>query len=226
VPSLPGFPGLTALALDGGFIAEVSASHLSLVVQEAANGNLDLSGDGNIGPALLIVDASTPVPTVTNTSLSPIASPAPGLIPITGVKGPTGVAVLVTEVVNGNLNADADATDTLLFYVPFATPGTPINLGSSAAVDVHIAGSRVGMIVNEQTNATDHDLDGDSLDMVFRAFTVTGVQLLGGLKAAPTARVTADDGTLWAYLRSEVAEVRDLNGDGDQLDVVVGFWKP
>jgi hypothetical protein len=62
--------------------------------------------------------------------------------------------------------------------------------------------------------------------MVFRAFTTTGILEQAGLKAAPTARVSADDGTLWAFLRSEVAEARDLNADTDQLDVVVGYWKP
>jgi hypothetical protein len=225
-PNLTGFPALTGLSLDGGFLAEVGTNFLSVVVQEGQNGNVDLSGDGNIGPALLIIDTSTPVPTVFNTSLSPMASPAPGLIPITGVKGASGVAVLVSEIVNGNLNGDMDATDTLLFFVPFGTPTVPVNLGSSAAVDVHIAGSRIGIIANEQTNLTDYDGDGDNFDMVFRAFTTTGLLEQAGLKVSSTSRVAADDGTLWAFLRSEVAEVRDLNNDGDQLDVVVGFWKP
>jgi len=226
LPALVGFPALTGLALDGGFFAEVGTNFLSVVVQESANGNLDLSGDGNIGPALLIIDTSTALPTVFNPSLSPMASPGPGLIPITGVKGPAGVAVLISETVNGNLNGDGDATDTLLFYVPFATPTVPVNVGSSAAVDVHLAGTHVGMIANEQTNLTDYNQDGDTFDMVFRSFSTTGVEQQKGLTAASTARVAADDGTLWAFLRSEVAELRDLNGDGDQLDVVVGFWKP
>lgn len=225
-PNLPGFPSLTGLSLDGGFLAEVGTSFLSVVVQESANGFLDLSGDGIVGTALLLIDASTAVPTVYNPSLSPMASPAPGLIPITGVDGPAGLAVLVSELSNGDLNGDADGTDMLLLYVPFATPTTPVNLGSTAAVDVHLAGAHVGMIANEQTNQTDYNADGDSLDMVFRAFRTNGVQAQPGLTAAPTARVAADDGTLWAFLRSEVSEVRDLNGDGDQLDVVVGVWKP
>ncbi len=225
-PNLLGFPSLTGLALDGGFLVEVGTTFLSVVVQESANGFLDLSGDGLIGPALLLIDASTLVPTVFNTSLSPMASPAPALIPITGIDGPSGLAVLISETANGNLNGDGDATDTLLFYVPFATPTAPLNLGSSAAVDVHLAGTRIGIIASEQTNVTDYNTDGDSLDMVFRAFSTAGLELQPGLTAAPTARVAADDGSLWAFLRSEVAEASDLNGDGDQLDVVVGFWKP
>lgn len=224
-PNLLGFP-LTGLALDGGFVAEVAPNVLSVVVQEGANGALDLSGDGNIGFALLLVDTSTAVPTVTNTGLSPMAGPVPGAIPMTGVKGPNGIAVLVSETVNGDLNGDADATDTLLFYVPFAAPAAPVNLGDSAASDVRLAGSTIGVIANEATNGTDYDGDSDTNDVVFRAFDTAGVVLASGLLAAPSSRVASDDGSLWAFLRSEGVESRDLNGDGDQLDVVVGCWKP
>ena len=225
VPSLPGFPGLVGLALDGGQMAEVGAGFVSVVVQEAANGGLDLSGDGVVNSVLLLINTSATPPTVFNTGVTPAAN---GLIPVTGVKGPSGIVVSLPEALNGNLNGDADATDILAFYFSFGAPTTPVNLGNSAAVDVFLTGLRIGLIANESTNGTDYNGDGN-FGFVFRCFSTAGVVEQTGLPCASTARVAADDGSLWAFLRNEnvgTGEGRDLNGDGDTLDFVVGFWKP
>ena len=161
-----------------------------------------------------------------------VATPAPGTIPITGVADASGVVVNVLEALNGNLNngigGDMDSTDQLLFYIPFATPTAPVNLGNTSAVHVKVLGGRVAITANENVagSTQDYNADGDTLDFVFRVVSTAGVVEEPGLTCAPTSRPATDGGTLWAFLRSESAEVRDLNGDGDQFDFVVGAYKP
>ncbi len=218
------FTTLTGLALDGGSLAQVAPGWLAAVVQESANGGLDLSGDGAIGSALLLIDCTGAAPVVHNTGLTTAAN---GRIPVTGIGSTTGVVVSAPESVNGILNGDADASDTLALFIPFASPGTPIQLASTGAVDALVVNARIGLTASETLTGVDHNLDGDTLDFVFRIVSTSAIVELGGLTCAPTSRpAAAVGGSLWAFLRSEAAEVRDLNGDGDQFDVVVGAWKP
>jgi hypothetical protein len=226
------FPTLTGLALDAGSLVELTPGWLSAVVSEAANGNLDLSGEGTIGNALLLIDATTSPPTVWNTGFAPSATPSPGTIPITGVADAGGVVINVLEAQNGNLNnaigGDMDATDQLLFYLPFASPLSPVNLGNTSAVHVKVLGGRVAITANENVagSTQDYNADGDTFDFVFRVVSTAGVVEEPGLTCAPTSRPATDGGTLWAFLRSESAEARDLNADGDQFDFVVGAYRP
>lgn len=217
------FTALTGLALDGGSLAEVTPGWLAAVVNETANGNLDLSGDGAMGTVLLLIDCTVSPPKVWNTGLTTAAN---GRIPITGIGSPSGVVVSVPESVNGILNGDGDALDTLAFFVPFATPGAPVELSSTGADDALVSGVRIGLTANETLTSTDLNGDGDTGDFVFRVVSTAGVVELGGLTCAQTSRPAASPALLWAFLRSEAAELRDLNGDGDQLDVVVGGWRP
>ncbi len=219
----PPFAGLTGLALDGGSLTEVAPGWLAAVVNETANGNLDLSGDGVLSTALLLIDFTAAVPVVWNTGLSTAAS---GRIPATGIGSATGVVVSAPESVNGILNGDGDALDTVCLFVPFATPNVPVELSSTGAIDALVVGTRIGLTAYEALTTTDHNLDGDATDHVFRIVSTAGVVEVGGLTCAPTSRPASDTGLLWAYLRSEAAEARDLNGDLDQFDVVVGAWKP
>jgi hypothetical protein len=223
-PALGGaFAALTGLALDGGSVVQVAPTWLAVVVSEVANGGLDLSGEGMMGPALLLIDTATTPPTVYNTGVSPAGS---GMIPLTGITDETtGIVVSLPETINGNLNADMDLSDTLLFYFSFATPTVGVNLGAGGP-DAFIAGGRIGITANEALTQTDHNGDIDTLDFCFRVVSTTGATELAGRTCAPTSRPAADDGTLWAYLRSEPAELLDLNGDGDQLDFVPAAWKP
>ena len=193
------------------------------MVNETANGNLDLSGDGAMGTVLLLIDCTVSPPKVWNTGLTTAAN---GRIPITGIGSPSGVVVSVPESVNGILNGDGDALDTLAFFVPFATPGAPVELSSTGADDALVSGVRIGLTANETLTSTDLNGDGDTGDFVFRVVSTAGVVELGGLTCAQTSRPAASPALLWAFLRSEAAELRDLNGDGDQLDVVVGGWRP
>jgi hypothetical protein len=222
-PALAGFPALTGIALDGGQMARLNDQWLALVVAESANGNLDLTGDGISGPALLLVDTSTTPPTVWNTGLAPTGL---GSTPITGTADASGVVVAVTEAENGILNGDGDNTDTLLFYLSFAAPTAPVNLDSTGGPHVHVAGTRVGITAYEGFTQTDFNQDGDNLDFVFRVVSTAGVEQLRGLTCAQVSRPTADDGTLWAFLRYEFAEQRNLNGDADAIDHVMGWWRP
>ena len=223
-PNLGGaFTGLTGLALDGGSLAGVRTGGLAAVVQESANGGLDLSGDGAIGAALLLIDCTGPAPVVWNTGLTTAVS---GQIPVTGIGSPTGVVVSAPEVLNGILNGDGDALDTVSLFIPFASPNAPVELASTGAVDALVAGSRIGLTANEALTSTDLNGDGDTGDFVFRIVSTTGVVERGGRTSAQTSRPATATGALWAFLRSEATEARDLNGDGDQLDVVVGAWRP
>jgi hypothetical protein len=85
---------------------------------------------------------------------------------------------------------------------------------------------RIVATVNEALTNTDHNGDADALDFVFRAFDLTGAPVMSGLVCPQNSVPVTDTGALWAYLRSEVLEVRDLDGDGDQFDFVLGLWKP
>ncbi len=220
---------LTALALDGGSVNRLSSGWLSLVVQEAANGNLDLNGNGVVDTALLLVDTDlidpvTGSPTVFNPGLAPSTA---GNVPLGGLYGilpslaDEGVVVRVTEVQNGILNGDGDTSDTLLVLVRLSAPTTFSVLPVGGDL-VHLAGGIIGVTANESFNATDLDGSGSPTDFVFCLLDPGGA-ILAARRCSQHSMPASEDGVFWAYLRSEGAEGRDLNGDGDQADVVLGL---
>lgn len=224
----PGIGGLAGLALDGGSAAMVSPGWLALSVAEVSNGS-DMNGDGDQGDQVyLLVDLSVKPPVVHNTGLVPLAPatlPLPGAtLPVTGVGGDTGVVVQATETANGDLNGDGDAVDTVLVYFDFSAPTTPVVLGDTGGLHAAVQGGVIAVTAYEALTAEDHNGDGDTLDVVFRAFDTTGAVLEPGILSDQGSVPATEDGSVWAFLRSEVAEQKDLNGDGDQSDLVLGVW--
>jgi hypothetical protein len=226
--ALPGI-GLTALALDGGMAHEVAPGWVVLIVNEGANGSADINGNLQIDSALLIVDMQTidpgtGSPTVHNPGL---ASSAAGNIPLWGVYGTFpaladhGIVVRLTEAQNGILNGDGDNTDTLLAYVSFNAPGGFTVFGVGAD-QVAIAGGVIGATVNETFTATDLTGNLGTTDFVLALLEPNGTLLATRLCAQQSLPASAD-GVVWAYLRSEIAEARDLNGDTDQVDFIMGL---
>ena len=213
------------VTLDGGGTgALLTPGWLALVVNEFANGNQDINADGVSDQALLLVDTTTAIPTVYNPHLNPSAA---GNIPLTGVADVNGVVVRLIETANNAiLNGDGDTSDKLLFYISFATPSVKTILTATGGDYVRIVGGKIGITAIEADGGQDLNGDADTFDFVFRMFNIGGALVLPGLPCAQNSVPASDDGTLWAYLRNEVTEVRDLNGDGDQLDRVLGVWRP
>lgn len=216
--------GLVSLALDGGAIAEIAPGWFALQVVEGANGNVDINGNGIVDDALLILEGNAGVaPVVHNPQLRATAS---STIPVTGVGDASGMVVRVLEALNGgDLDNDGNGTETLFAFIPFATPSTPVFLdagGDHAAVRANL----IGVTANESLTGEDYDGNGQATDFVFRAFNATGAVVLPGLLSNSRSVPATDDGTLWAFLRDELAEGRDLNGDGDIADLILGLARP
>jgi hypothetical protein len=223
--AIPGLPGRAGIVLDGGTAARIAPGWIAVVLNETANG-LDLNADADQGDNvfMLIQTQVVPSPQIHNTQL---VTSAAGTMPLTGVSDTiTGVLVRAVETANGNLNGDADVTDTLFVYFTFAAPTTRVILANTGGDHAAVAGGIIGVTANEALNLTDLNGDGDSLDFVFRAFNTTGTVLRAGIVSASSSVPAASDGATWAFLRNEVAESRDLNGDGDMLDLVLGLWRP
>ncbi len=219
-----GLATLTGIALDGGAMREIVPGWFGLDVVEAVNGNIDINGNGLSDTAFLLLDANTPVqPTLYNPQLRTIAS---STIPTTGVGDPGGVLVRVQEALNGgDLDGDGNGAELLFTYISFAAPSTPVFLDAGGDHGA-VYGGWIGVTAFEaQTNA-DYDGNGLATDHVFRVFATDGSVQLEGTLSSPLSVPTSQDGTVWAYLRNEIAEGRDLNGDGDVGDLILGLFQP
>ena len=221
---------LQALSLDGGGkVASLAPGWLAVVVNEASNGNQDINGSGVVDLAYLLVDTTTmPAPTVYNMGIVPSAA---GTIPITGVagfdpmSGNWGVVVRLTEAANGDLDADMNATETFLARITLT--GTPtVYVLDSGGDHVQIAGGYIGVTAQESFTGRDYDGNGSSTDTVLRVYAFVGTVAESGLLCSTRSVAVTDNGLVWAYLRDEAVEGRDLNGDADQTDLVLGLWIP
>lgn len=229
VPPPAGLP-LAGLTLDGGSAAHIAAGWLSIVVSETANGT-DLNGDTDTSDAVfMLVDLTATPPVVHNTglvSLAPAGLPLPGCtIPDTGVGGHTGVVVQATETANGDLNSDGDQIDTLLFYFDFSSPQTRVALSETGGMHATVAAGMIAVTAYEALTGADLDGDGDATGFALRIFDTAGTVVEPGRTSNQYSVPATDDGMLWAYLRSEIEEDCDFNGDGDRLDQVLGLWLP
>jgi hypothetical protein len=219
---------LQALSLDlGGYATRMAPGWIAVLVNEAANGNQDINGTGAVDMAYLLVDTTgTPAPIVHNLAVAPSAA---GTFPLEGLfvasAGDEGIVLRLTEAANGVLDGDGAATETFLAYVSVHTPASKLVLdvgGDHCAA----ANGLIGVTANEALTGVDYDGNGSSTDYVFRVLDVAGtVRQQGRLCSVHSVPVT-DGGDVWAYLRDEAVEGRDLNGDLDQVDVVLGLWVP
>jgi hypothetical protein len=221
---------LQALSLDGtSRLARIAPGWLALVVDEAANGNQDVNGSGAVDLAWLLVDVGVGrAPAVYNPRVVPSAA---GTIPLEGVAGPApgpdaGLVVLrLDEAQNGDLDGDGLATKVFLALVSTDAP-TQIRLLDAGGDHVALAGGRVAITAREPYTGSDHDGNGSTRDTVLRVYDRDGALLESGRPCSRLSVPASQTGELWAYLRDEATEGRDLNGDGDLTDSVLGLWIP
>lgn len=221
---------LTGLSLDlGGSMVSLAPGWMAVIVNELANGGQDINGSGAVDMAYLLIEtAALPAPVVHNPGFAPSFTQT---FPLTGLygedpgAGDQGVVVRLTELMNGDLDADANATETFFAYVSFQTPTTFLLLdggGDHCAV----APGLIGITAKEDYTGRDYDGNGQFTDAVFRVFDFSGTAVQPGLPCARRSVPVTDTGNLWAYLRDEVTENRNLNGDGDSTDLILGLWIP
>jgi hypothetical protein len=132
-----------------------------------------------------------------------------------------------------DMNSDFDVNDVILAFIDTALPATihtPLGPGavplSIVALTPQVDGTRGIVAVNEAETGfnpgTDFNGDADTNDPVAFLVDVTaapGVALNLG-QAIATVDLRGQDALIG---RSEIAESRDLNGDSDLDDVVVGY---
>lgn len=224
VQGVLGMGGLRALALDGGSMEPLAPGWAGLEVQEGANGNLDINGNGAIDVAFLLMQTNSPgAPTIHNPQLRTTAS---STIPGTGIGNGGGVLVRVLEFLNGgDLDNDGQLFETLFTYISFAAPTTPIFLdagGDHAA----LGGGLIAVTANETLTSEDYDGNGDTFDFVFRVFDTSGAVQHEGTLSHAVSVPASDTGLAFAFLRNEAAEGRTLNADADTGDLVLGVYVP
>ena len=221
---------LTGLALDlGGSMVKLAPGWAAVIVNELANGNQDINGSGFVDFAYLLLETgSLPAPTVHNPHLVPSTA---GNWPLSGIWGQDpilveqGVVLRVMEQQNGDLDNDGNATEILTAYVAFNTPTMP-RIFDAGGDYCAVANGRIAVTADEAYTGRDYDGNGLSTDTVFRVLDFRGAALEPGRLCSRRSVPVTEDGSVWAYLRDEAIEGRNLNGDGDTTDRVLGLWIP
>ncbi len=231
-PLMINFPGipLTGVSLDlGGSMVQLAPGWIALTVNEVANGNVDINGSGAIDFAYLLVDtAAAPMPVVHNPEVVPSTTPT---FPLTGLYGEDalnsdrGVVLRLTEQANGDLDSDGNATEIFFAYISFNAPSV-VRLLDGGGDHCAVADGRIGFTADEAYTGQDYDDNGSSTDVLFRVLDFAGNELQRGLPCSRLSVPVTEIGRLWAFLRDEATEGRNLNGDGDQTDLVLGLWIP
>jgi len=210
---------------------------IAFVVDESAQGNADLNGDGDAEDAILhVFDARTQ--STTNMRIAVQGSFTEGL-----ALSDEFLAFAVDEQANGMTDVDGDgqADDVaLLVYdlskAPFglAVPGLglPNPLGfrnpRRALVDAHptIADGLVGFFAAESLASGDLNGDGDVLDYAVLQLFDPGSGIVLNSSLATSGWSQAVIAGTWTVLVSEDGQGQDLNGDGDTLDLVIHTYDP
>ena len=221
---------LQALSLDnGGSVTTLAPGWLAIIVNEAANGAQDINASGAVDMAWLLVDtAANPAPTVYNPRLVPSAA---GTIPLAGLTTESqasttlGVVLRLTEAANGDLDGDANPTETFFAFLSFAAP-TQLVLLDAGGDHAALADGRIGVTANEAFTGQDYDGNGRFNDTVFRVFDFAGAVLEKGRLCSPFSVPVTESGMTWVYLRDEAVEGRRLNADADMIDLILGLWVP
>ena len=189
-----------------------TCSDVYLVAPDPADGQLDLSGDGDLDDTVLqVFDTHRPEAGVMSLA-------AAGSIAVR-----TGrAAFLVPEAAGGaDLNRDGDAADDVV-HVYGGRGGSPQNLGRAAAAVV-LSERWVAALVSEAAQGTgDLNGDGDTADHVVQVAPVNEPERWTAVtQAADTLDVAGDT---VAFLTPEAAQGTDLNSDGDLDDRVLHLY--
>jgi len=191
----------------------VGESTVSFLVPESAQGGQDVNGDGDLYDAFLhILDVETSL-------VRPIAGEANWQILAAGHR----VAYTVHEgATTGDLNGDGDESDVAVLHTLDSRSGLLTNTGVAVgSVIGHGSGAWV-VSVNEEDQGADFNGDADLLDLVYASYDPSTADLRshGVGTRATHLREASVHGPLATANVEEVAMGQDLNGDGDQLDIV------
>ncbi len=211
----------TGLAIAAGFQNAAVMLPLILVPVSEVEMGTDLNGDGdNLDDVVHVVDTATN----TNVNLG-LAVVGPLLA------SDRHFAFLVAEGAQGggDLSGDGDAADAVWHvFNPAAAVGggNPRNLGlATPATGLRGVGLRGGFFLLQSEGAQGADLnaDGDQIDMVGAAFDGTAFAITGVTGPIAPATPVPSRNARVAFTLSEPAGAADLNLDGDQTDLVIGF---
>lgn len=191
-------------------------ARVAFAVSEAAQGNVDLNGDGDTQDGILHVHD---IATATTSNIA---------LPVDYLEASSDWISFATDEgdVGSDLNADGD-TDDVVMHVHDARNGATINLEVSIGRPglpynrIVARKDRVAFRVDERGQQVDLNGDGDLLDRVAHVYhTETGRLTNVGIDAD---RFSLGNRTLafWAY---EPREGADLNGDGDLSDLVLHLY--
>ena len=201
------------LAGQGFLLAE--AGSWSIGVQEAAQGGMDLDGDGDATSSVFFtVDGASGA--AFNTGLSSFFGSF-------SAKGQERFALSVDEASAGaDLNGDGDRTDVVPALVdPARQLVEETGLAIGSFTPSFLRGWAVFGVSERAQGFQDLNGDGDIDDDVLHVWDLaTGVLQNLGVEAR---RVVATEEEV-AFLREEASAGADLNGDGDRADLVVHVW--
>lgn len=192
-----------------GFVT--SQGMIYSAASESAQGNTDLNGDG---------DALDLVPCRWNATTGATTFPSAVASWIDVAPDDSRALVGLRESALGDLNGDGDTLDIVLH--DWNPAGGPFVNRSVAVQSAKILpGGDIVAVVPEAANSSDLNGDGDSFDSLIRHFDAAASSWSN---AANTGFIDAVDGSFAAIREFENTSGIDLNGDGDQLDSIVGVW--
>jgi hypothetical protein len=200
----------------------VAGARVAFTVNEAAQGPLgtDLNGDGDsLDHVVHVYDVGTA--TLTNTVFAAL----PGI----QLDGDV-VAFAVDEAAQGpvSLNADLDTGDEVLhlYCLPGAACGPGIvNVNTDASRSFVLAGDVVALRTSERNQLLTslNPPDGDTSDAVVQVYRISTATLTNtALASEGELRVAGD--TIAIGVPEKRQNRQDLDGDGDNRDVVLHLW--
>ncbi len=210
-------PGANTIRIDG--------DHVVFSVSEAAQGNMDLNGDGDAADQVLhAYDFSTA--TLENLGLATVDD----YFDVVG--GVLAAEISEADQGSTDLNGDGDASDFVLHV-------HDLNLPAAGGVDLGLAslgyggnpatdGDTVAFLVSETFQASsDLNGDGDALDAVLHLFDVaSGVTINVGIAGYSDggSGLLVEEGEVAFRVPEASQDSTDLNGDGDLDDTVLHVY--
>ncbi len=189
-------------------------------VEEVAQGNTDIDGDGLVTDSVI----HSWDPTNGLQSLG-YRSPYGQLYP---VRAEGSQFIFPTKETNGfsDYNGDGDSLDEIIFMWDSATGDIfNSNLSIQNSTDYRIGGGLVFIPAYEEDSATDFNSDGDFFDFVPHLWDPSAGNATNSAIGTSGGWVDSlGDGSFTFLVRELADDNTDLNGDGDTSDYVVHVW--